>query len=164
MAEGKPIEQEKTLEDVIVSNTLCTDRIEMAIENMTTQQRKWTMEIIRNMPSGRGGTPSLIGPGKYDDKLIMIEHAVTSVKETMFAIIAVIIVAGVMIMLMFSWLISSVQHIQNGSYVPEKGDVQIELDDDISGSEQNTSTEAEASPEKPDQSSQQSSSGGPQPD
>lgn len=46
---------------------------------------------------------------------------------------------------------------------PKKGDVVVEVTDNPSGSEQNTSTEATTSPEKPDQTHQQSSSDEPQP-
>lgn len=146
---------DKTLEDVIVHSTLNTDRLEVAIE-------KATHRIVNEIdsipvPTSSGSptiTPTLIGPGKYDEKLIGIELKIVSVKETLFAVIATIVAVGVMMMVMFGMLISSVQHLENGTYVPDK--------EESSGSEQNTSTEEEASPETPDQTHQQSSSDEPQ--
>ena len=148
----------KTLEDVIVHSTLNTDRLEIAIEKATHRivteidSIPIPSSITSSMPTI---TPTIIGPGKYDDKLIDIKHEVNLVKGALFGVIATVIGVCVMMMFMLSMLISSVQHLENGTYVPEE--------DESSGSEQNTSTEEEASPETPDQSHQQSSSGAPQP-
>jgi len=145
---------DKTLEDVIVHSTLNTDRLEVAIEKATHR----IVTEIDSIPVGGSVsptiTPTIIGPGKYDEKLIDIEFKITTVKETLFAVIATIIAVGIMMMVMFGILISSVQHLENGTYVPEK--------EESSDSEQNTSTEEEASPETPDQTHQQPSSDEPQ--
>lgn len=151
---------DKTLEDIIVNATINTDRIELAIEKAT---HRIVTEIdsipIPSSSSPSGPTiPTIIGPGKYDDKLIRIENAIDSVKETLFAVIATIIGAGILMMFMISWLVSSVQHIQNGSWTPDKEEVVEE----VNGSEQNTSSEEEVLPQKPDQSHPQSSSDAPQ--
>lgn len=142
---------DKTLEDVIVHSTLNADRLEVAIEKAT---HRIVNEIDSIPVPTSSGSPTIIGPGKYDEKLIDIEFKIASVKEALFAVIATIIAVGVMMMVMFGVLISSVQHLENGTYVPDK--------EESSDSEQNTSTEEEASPETLDQTHQQSSSDEPQ--
>lgn len=153
-------DKEKTLEDVIINNTLSTDRIEMAIENMSTQQKRLAVEIIKSMPSG-SGLPSSIGPVKYDNHLMSIKEEVRALREPIFALIAVMIGIAVFFMFMFSWLISTVQHIKDGSYTPESEETSEVVE--ANGSEPNTSTEVEVEPEKPSQSSPQSSSDAPLP-
>lgn len=145
---------DKTIEDVIVNQTINTDRLEIAIEKATHRIVTEIDSIPISPSSSLGGMPTIIGPGKYDDKLLTISHNIESVKETLFVVIATMIGVGLLFMAMMGMLISSVQHIQNGSFVP----------DEPSGSEQSTSTEGEVSPETPDQNHPQSASDAPQQD
>lgn len=158
------MEKEKTLDDILVNQTLSTDRIEMAIE--TARDRIVDAVESSSAPTVKSsGHTTTVTPitmtHDYSHHLINMEQDLSFTKAVVVVIASI---AGLFlcVLCVLMWnVIGSIRSLENGTWVDGKYEQYIEEKEaqEASGSEQNTSTEGASSPQTNDQSNQQPASG-----
>lgn len=138
---GNTMDDKKTAKDIIINQTLSTDRLEKAVEKAVAEL-KWSIQEgpSTSTPKYNHVLENIVtrGFGNVQDQLGMV----------IFSLLVIFIGLGVILLII------------NCNLSSTKG----YLEELANGYEQSTSAEVEASPETLDQTHQQSSSDGPQRD